>query len=46
MSASTVWRLVGSRLGMAVSEGQGQVAELLLAVVLCFVCVLMFLRAR
>jgi uncharacterized membrane protein YfcA len=48
MSASTVLGvLIGSRLGMAVSEkARAKWLKLLLAVVLCFVCVLMFLRAR
>jgi uncharacterized protein len=48
MSASTVLGvLIGSRLGMAVSEKtRAKWLKLLLAIVLCFVCVLMFLRAR
>jgi len=48
MSASTVLGvLLGSRLGMAVSEkARAKPLKLLLAIVLCFVCVLMFVRAR
>jgi uncharacterized protein len=48
MSASTVLGvLVGSRLGMAISaKARAKWLKLLLAVVLCLVSVLMFLRAR